>query len=264
MTSSSLNLSPSSPRLNSNAQPPRSNSSAPPGSSTTPSTVMNWETISFAIPRRRHRAVRLIAMARIEPLDPAEAPDDVREALENLPPLNIFRTLAHAETAFRPLLRFGGAVLGRMSLDPVVRELAILTVAKEAEAEYEWVQHVAIGKAVGVSDEQIGALAEADSCAPEGSDERIRCAGDGSGPFTAPQQAAIELAAAVVRGPRISDDLYDCIRAQFGEREVVELLLAIGDYLMFARVMTILEIDLDDAAGDAVLGGLRNRPADHA
>src|SRR3954453_8806453 len=99
-------------------------------------------------------------MARIEPIDPAAAPDDVREALENLPPLNIFRTLAHAETAFRPFLRFGGAVLGRMQLDPIVRELAILTVAHEAEAEYEWIQHVAIAKAVGATDAQIGAIAD--------------------------------------------------------------------------------------------------------
>src|SRR3954464_11972780 len=87
-------------------------------------------------------------MPRIQPIDPAAATVDVREALENLPPLNIFRTLAHAETAFRPFLRFGGAVLTRMALDPVVRELVILQVAKEAEAEYEWIQHVAIGKAV--------------------------------------------------------------------------------------------------------------------
>jgi alkylhydroperoxidase family enzyme len=199
-------------------------------------------------------------MARIQPLDPAQTSDEVREALDNLPPLNIFRTLAHAETAFRPFLRFGGAVLGRLSLDPVVRELAILAVAKEAEAEYEWVQHVAIGKAVGVTDAQIAVLAESDSCAPEGADERIRRAGerDGSGgdgafPFTAAQQAAIELAACAVRGPRISDDLYECIRAQFSEREIVELLLTIGDYLMLARVMTILELDIDEAVGDAVL-----------
>src|SRR3954470_11467450 len=136
-------------------------------------------------------------MARIEPLDPAQARDDVREALENLPPLNIFRTLAHAETAFRPSLRFGGAVLGQMSLDPVVRELAILTVAKEAEAEYEWIQHVAIGKALGVSDAQIASLAAADSCSTEGADVRIAAAADGSGAFDSAQQAAIELAAAV-------------------------------------------------------------------
>jgi alkylhydroperoxidase family enzyme len=209
-------------------------------------------------------------MARIEPIDPAQTPDDVRAALENLPPLNIFRTLAHAETAFRPFLRFGGAVLGQMSLDPIVRELAILTVAKEAEAEYEWIQHVAIAEHLGVTDEQINALAESDACAPEGADARIAAAaardgsGDDAGPFTGAQQAAIELAAAVVRGPRISDDLYDCIRAQFSDREIVELLLAIGDYLMLARVMTILELDIDEAVGDAVLRGRRDRPADHA
>src|SRR5436190_18920768 len=99
-------------------------------------------------------------MSRIEPLDPAAASDEVREALEKLPPLNIFRTLAHAETAFRPFLRFGGAVLGRMQLDPIVRELAILTVAHEAEAEYEWIQHMAIAKAVGATDAQIDAIAD--------------------------------------------------------------------------------------------------------
>jgi 4-carboxymuconolactone decarboxylase len=203
-------------------------------------------------------------VARIEPIDPARTPEKVREALENLPPLNIFRTLAHAETAFRPFLRLGGAVLGEMALDPIVRELAILTVAKEAEAEYEWVQHVAIGSAVGVTDEQIKALAEADSCSTEGADARIAAAADGSGVFNSAQQAAVELAAAVVRGPHISDDLYDCIRAQFSDREIVELLIAIGDYLMLARLMTILEIDLDEAGGAAVLSGLRDRSGDGA
>jgi alkylhydroperoxidase family enzyme len=127
-----------------------------------------------------------------------------------------------------------------------------------------------------VTEAQIAALAAADSCAPEGADARIAAAaardgcGDGasndggSGLFSGAQQATIELASAVVHGPRISDELYDCIRAQFSEREVVELLLAIGDYLMLARVMTVLEIDLDEPAGDAVLRGRRDRPADGA
>src|SRR4029453_5335285 len=47
MTSSSLNLFPSSPRSNWNAQPPRSQLSEPPGSSTTPSTEMNCETTTL-------------------------------------------------------------------------------------------------------------------------------------------------------------------------------------------------------------------------
>src|SRR3954452_1111672 len=49
MTSSSLNLSPSSPRSYSNAQPACSKSSAPPGSSTTPSRVMNCVTTILPI-----------------------------------------------------------------------------------------------------------------------------------------------------------------------------------------------------------------------
>src|SRR3954469_11306256 len=107
-------------------------------------------------------------MPRIQPVDPESTSEKVREALDALPPLNIFRTLAHAETVFRSFMRFGGAVLLRMELDPLVRELAILTVAHEAEAEYEWIQHVAIAKQVGASDQQIEELAQVDSCSSEG------------------------------------------------------------------------------------------------
>src|SRR4051794_21952673 len=167
-------------------------------------------------------------MARIDPIDPADANGKVREALDALPPLNIFRTLAHAETAFRPFLRFGGAVLTRMKLDPLVRELAILVVAREAEAEYEWIQHVAIAKQVGASDEQIAALEAREA-----------------GPFDEAQAAAIEFATVVVHSPRVDDELFARVRSHFDDREIIELLLAIGDYLMLARVMTVLEIELD-------------------
>jgi alkylhydroperoxidase family enzyme len=175
-------------------------------------------------------------MSRIQPVDPAAAPEPVREALALLPDLNIFKTLAHAETAFRPFLRFGGAVLGQLELDPQLRELAILQVAHAAEADYEWVQHVAIARALGVPDEQIGAVERGDLDA-----------------FGDPERAVLELAAAVVAGPRIPDELFERLRAHFDERRIVELLLTVGDYLMLARVMTVLEIDLDEPAGSAVI-----------
>src|SRR4051794_29773135 len=145
-------------------------------------------------------------MARIDPIDPADANGKVREALDALPPLNIFRTLAHAETAFRPFLRFGGAVLTRMELDPVVRELVILQVAKQAEAEYEWIQHVSIGKSVGVTDEQIAALEQGDL--------------DALGPA---ERAAVEFTAAVVQRPRVEDELFQRLQASFGDRQIVEM-----------------------------------------
>ena len=73
-------------------------------------------------------------MARIEPIDPTAVPDDVREALENLPPLNIFRMLAATEETLRAFSRFGQHIAFRTSLDPVLREIAILRTGQRTEA----------------------------------------------------------------------------------------------------------------------------------
>src|ERR671931_2717479 len=98
-------------------------------------------------------------MARLPYVEPAEASEPVRDALGRVPPLNIFRMMANAETAFRPWLRWGAALLGELELDPLLRELAILRVASlTPHAEYEWVQHVPLAKAAGASDEQVAAL----------------------------------------------------------------------------------------------------------
>jgi len=92
-------------------------------------------------------------VARLPYVDPRSVSPDVSEALGRVPPLDIFRMMANAETAFRPWLRWGAALLSELALDPLVRELAILRVARlNAHAEYEWVQHVAIARAVGAAE----------------------------------------------------------------------------------------------------------------
>src|SRR3954471_8289701 len=98
-------------------------------------------------------------MTRLPYADPERLPGAAREALEAMPPLGVFRMMANAETAFRPWLRWGGVLLGDLALDPLLRELAILRVARlTPHAEYEWVQHAPIAKAVGATDEQVAAL----------------------------------------------------------------------------------------------------------
>jgi alkylhydroperoxidase family enzyme len=177
-------------------------------------------------------------MARIPYPDPAESPERVREALAALPPLNIFRMLSHAETAFRPFLRFGGAILGELQLDAALRELAILEVAAKAGAEYEWIQHVAIAKAVGISDDQIAAI------------ERDELDSNSLSPV---ESAVLKFAAEVVETPRVSDETFAAVSETLTPREIVELLLTAGEYLMLARVMTTLELEVDEAMGAQVL-----------
>ena len=180
-------------------------------------------------------------MARIPYPDPGQAPESVREALAGLPPLNIFRMLAHAETAFRPFLRFGGAVLTELELDPRLRELAILQVAARAGAEYEWIQHVAIARHVGVTDEQIGAVERGEIATAPSLNELER--------------AVLQFTIEVVDGTRVSDATFAAVSDGLGHREIVELLLTVGEYLMLARVMTTLELELDDAAGGRLVDG---------
>lgn len=162
----------------------------------------------------------------------------MREALEVLPPLNIFRMLAHADSAFIPWLGFSGTLLAQLELDPKLRELAILLVAARTGAHYEWVQHVGISEALGVTTAQIAAI--------ERGDLEAVC-------LNPDAQLVLRFASQVLEWPRADDETFAALTNRFPPRQIVELLLAIGTYHMLARLMTTLDIDLDVAVGSAVV-----------
>jgi alkylhydroperoxidase family enzyme len=181
-------------------------------------------------------------MARIPYPDTDGAPEQVREALALAPPLNIFRMLAHAETAFRPWLRFGGALLLDAQLDARLRELAILQVATRTGARYEWIQHEAIALAVGVSAEEVAAVAAGQLDAP--------C-------FGTPERAVLDFTDDVIQNVRAGDTSFEAVARLLSPREIVELLLTIGQYMMVARVMETLDLDLDEPLGESGIDTLR-------
>jgi AhpD family alkylhydroperoxidase len=185
-------------------------------------------------------------MARLPYVDPEQAPPEVREALEALPPLNIFRTLAHAETSLRPALRLGQAILTEQQLDARLRELAILRVARLTGAEYEWVQHVAIGLAVGVTDEQVAALGRGDA--------EAAC-------FDERERLVLRVATEVVEERGTSEATLAEARQAFSPREVVELIVTAGYYQLLAAVMNSVDIDLDEPVGTAVIDSAQSRPS---
>jgi len=179
-------------------------------------------------------------VARLPYVDPSTASPEVREALDRAPPLNIFRMMANAETAFRPWLRWGATLLSDLQLDPLVRELAILRVARlTPHAEYEWVQHEGIAKAVGATDEQIAALARDDITA---------------GCLSELEQLVLRFTTEVVRDARASDEALEALARELSPREVVELLMVIGQYMMVARVMATTHMELDEPVDPAALG----------
>ncbi|SHL49877.1 Alkylhydroperoxidase family enzyme, contains CxxC motif [Pseudonocardia thermophila] len=167
-------------------------------------------------------------MARVPYVDPATASPATAKALSRLPDLNVFKLLAHAETALVPWLRYSGALLNDLALDPLLRELAILQVGRLA-ARYEWDQHAPVARACGATEEQLAALERGDLS-----------------PFPPRERAVLEFAADLVRDGEVPDDRYAALAEQLGDREIVELCLVTGAYLGLARVMSALRIDPDE------------------
>ena len=76
---------------------------------------------------------------------------------------NIFRTLAHHEKLAKRWLVFGNHILAKSTLTPRDREIAILRAGFLSKSGYEWAQHVVIGKAAGLSDEELEGIRTGDS-----------------------------------------------------------------------------------------------------
>ena len=143
--------------------------------------------------QRHARAIIDSAVARLPYVDPGDASPEVREALERMPPLNIFRMTAHADSAFVPVAAVGRrAALASCELDPLLRELAILRVARlTPDAEYEWVQHVPIAEAVGRN---------------RGPGRRARARRRRRGLLLGAERAVLRFTTEVVRDARASDE----------------------------------------------------------
>jgi 4-carboxymuconolactone decarboxylase len=182
-------------------------------------------------------------MARLPYVDPTTADPKVQETFTRLPaPLNVFKMLANAPTCFRPAIQLGTAILGRSDIDPVLRELVILLVARITGSSYEWGQHTVIGRAVGVSDVQIAAL--------ERDDLDADC-------YDGPTRLALAFATEVARNVRASDATFASVTPHFSPRQIVELILTVGYYRMLAGMLESCAVDWDHAIGGDLLDRVR-------
>jgi len=182
-------------------------------------------------------------MARLPYVDPASAPEQVRELLERLPvKLNIFRMMAHATTDFRPLVGLGSAILARQKLSPKLRELAILRVAALSPARYEWVQHVPIAQATGATAAQITAL------------ERGEITAD---VFDAVERAVLRFTTEVLCDVRASEATFAEAAQHLSAQEIVELIVTVGYYMLIARLLETTAVDLDPPSGTKVVDSIR-------
>jgi alkylhydroperoxidase family enzyme len=66
-----------------------------------------------------------------------------------------------------------------------------------------------------------------------------------SGLFSDSERAVLAYVDAIIAGPEVPDDVFNAVRKHYSEREVVELTVLVGTYLMHNRVFTALRVDLE-------------------
>src|SRR5262249_36717945 len=144
--------------------------------------------------------------------------------------INIYKLLLHTPTVCMTWFEHIGAIRWKTKLSPRLREIAIVRVARSARYAYALQQHVpGIAVPDGVSLVECEAL----------KDWRA------SGLFSEPERAALAYVDAMIAGPEVPDAVFDAVRKHYSEREVVELSVLVGTYLMHNRVFTALRVDLE-------------------
>ena len=124
------------------------------------------------------------------------------------------------------------AIRWKTKLSPRLCEIAIVRIASAANYAYALNQHVPrIAVADGVTLEECAAL----------KDWRA------SKFFNEAERAALAYVDAMLASPDVPDDVFNAVRKHYNEREIVELSVLVGTYMMHNRVFTALRVDLEPA-----------------
>ena len=169
-------------------------------------------------------------MARLPYLDKSDLLPEHQDLLARN--LNLYRVLAHSPRAARSLNTLARFIRDGSQLDPRLRELAVLQVSYMSRSAWGFSHHVRIGREVGVSDEEIRAVAEE----------------------TAGRPSKLEpLAKAVLRAARemtldltVSDETFAALRQDLDNERLTDLMVTISFYNGLVRLLESMQVDVED------------------
>lgn len=139
-----------------------------------------------------------------------------------------FGVMVHEPALGAPLQELGSAVRFATGLGDRVREIAILAVAAATDSAFERYAHERVGRAVGLTDDELASLA------------------DGTFSSTDPVEDA---AHAFVRRllddrARLTDTEYADLAGLLGTTTITELVVLVGYYRTLAQLLAVYEVDV--------------------
>jgi alkylhydroperoxidase family enzyme len=174
---------------------------------------------------------------RLTPLPFAEWDDETRQVLlahlrrpelylsgkPDAPPMPVVLELfAHHRALSEAWLPFTTMLAGPEStLEPALRELAILRVAARTGSGYEWNQHARMGRDAGLSDAHV----------------RGARLGPEADVWSVLERAVVQAADDMVDASKVGDATFGTLNEHCTAAQILELLFLIGGYLCLAGVL---------------------------
>jgi 4-carboxymuconolactone decarboxylase len=144
--------------------------------------------------------------------------------------VNLMHTLANSPEMLKAWCAMAWPLRDEPTVPRDLREIAIMRVAQLKDAPYEWAHHWFMSVACGLPKEKLLAIA----------DWRT------SDLFDATERDVLAYTEAVVAGPKVADEIYAPIAAQFTPGEVIELTLTITTYIAIAHFLGVLQIEVEE------------------
>lgn len=169
-------------------------------------------------------------MARLPYLDRSDLLPEHQDLLARN--LNLYRVLAHSPRAARSLNTLARFIRDGSRLDPRLRELAILQVGYLTGSAWEFSHHVRIGREVGVTDDEIRAVAEETAGRPTGLDPLAKAV------LRAAREMTTELG--------VGDDTFAALRRGLDNERLTDLVMTIAFYNGLVRLLATMQVDVEE------------------
>ncbi len=171
---------------------------------------------------------------RIPPLTESSASPEQQQLMQGLKRKgkvwNVFATFCQHTLLAKYWLPFATYVLRDNTVPPREREILILRIGWLCQSEYEWAQHVRIGKRAGLTDDEIRGISE----------------GAESARLNAADRLLVRATDELHQDACVSDATWQALSQVYTQSQLVDLVFTVGQYNLVSMALNSFGVQLDD------------------
>lgn len=141
---------------------------------------------------------------------------------------HLYKVLAHQPAALEAFLGMSHYIRDLSSLEPKLKEMAVLATARALEQPYEKAHHEPVARAAGVPQSKVAAIA----------------AGEWEG-LEPGERAVVAYAHAVAMTRDVDDTVFEQLKATHTDGELTDLVLTVAWYHLCAAVLGPLHVEVE-------------------